>query len=156
MTNACNELIRKIDEIAFATKILNQFVFRGSVFPNKPFEILGARMPEFIDTLVIIPDCNNPHIVVMLYKSLNQRELVFIHVLRFVDDQYIFCNATQFHIPFFDAFDGAFQNIVNSFQTADLPQQIEAIGMEGLYLDEIGGVADQFEQPFLKFGGRCP
>ena len=92
----------------------------------------------------------------MLYKSLNQRELVFIHVLRFVDDQYIFCNATQFHIPFSDAFDGTFQNIVYFFQTADLPQQIEAIGMEGLYLDEIGGVADQFEQPFLEFGGRCP
>ena len=72
MTNACNELIREIDEVAFAAKILNQFVFHGSVLPNKPFEISGARMPEFINTLVIIPDCNTPHIVVMLDKSFDQ------------------------------------------------------------------------------------
>lgn len=56
--------------------------------------------------------------------------------------------------PLFDHPGSPRDNILGIFEVADTPQQVEAIGVEGLDLDEVGRIADQRHQPLFELRSR--
>ena len=119
----------------------------------------GIRAAELIYVLVVIPDGNHAHILIILHQCTDKIKLVVIHILRLVNDQNALCNLSLLHFSVLDQFCGIPHHIVDTLQTADFPQQVKAVGMEGLDFDKICCIADQRHQALFELcrssAGKC-
>ena len=116
--------------------------------------VAGIRPPEFVDVLVVVTHGDDAHLLVAGHQRRYEGILVGGHVLCFVDDEYGLADLVGLDLPLFDHPGSPRDNILGIFEVADTPQQVEAIGVEGLDLDEVGRIADQRHQPLFELRSR--
>ena len=113
------------------------------------------KNPVPSEKYVIITHGYNPHPLIGLHKRFYKTIFIGTHVLGLVYHQHRLAYLTAFHQSVFYHPGGLFHHIVHLFKITDTSQQVEAVGMEGLDIDIMGGISHHVEQALLKLGGGC-
>ena len=83
----------------FTSEIVRHFIACRAVIRNQGFHIRCVRTAEGVDILVVISHGDDPHALVPLHQGADERKLVLIHILGFVNDQDRFGHAARLHAP---------------------------------------------------------
>ena len=153
VADGLDEGVGEFDDGAGAAVVFDQLVaaFRPAAGERGHVAAVGAA--EGVDVLVVVAHGDHAHFLVGPHQGPHQGVLAGVHVLRLVDDQHRLGDAVRLHPAAFDQPDGLADHVPGLFQVADASQEVEAVGVEGLDFDEVGGVADEVEQAALEFGG---
>ena len=149
------KFVGETDRMACASVVLGHFDKPTAAFLGQAVHVFRVRTAEFVDVLVVVAHCNDAHFFVIGHQGTHQCIFFVAHVLCLVYHQYRFPDSVGFHFTLFYHFGSFGYYVFGFFQIAYPSQQVETIGMEGLYFDKVGGVADQFHQPLLEFRCRC-
>ena len=105
---------------------------------------------ELEDVRVVVADCYNAHLFVGGDECVDEGVLVGSHILCFVDNQHRLCDAVGLDFAVFDHACGAGHDVLDVVEVSDAAQEVEAVGMEGLYLDEVCGIAYEGHEALLE------
>ena len=118
--------------------------------------VVGAGSAKLIDVLVVIAHSNHTYIVIDSHQRPDKRILLFVHVLRLINDQHRLADPVHLHFTADNHLGGLRHHVLHLLQTAVAPYEVEAIGMEGLDVHIIDGITYQFYQAAFKFCGCRP
>ena len=151
---AADECVGEVYHMARAAVVLGHFDEASVRFLQQAAHVARVGAAELEDVLVVVSDGYDAHLLVGGHQGMHQGILLVAHVLRFVYDKYGFGYAVRLHLSAVNHTGGAFHHILDVIEVADAAQQVEAVGVECLDFDEVGGVAYESHQALLELYGR--
>ena len=141
------------DDQPAAAPVLDHLEAFGVPLRDERTEVFGVGSPEFVDVLIVVSHGNDAHRLIADHQGVDEREVVFVHVLRFVDDEHGLGNSGGLHAAVTNQRRGTGNDVLRFLQRAGAAEDVEAEAVKRSDFDIMGGGADQIDQALFEFGG---